>query len=51
MKNITIQATNEELNALENILTIDYQGDADKYQKDRSKCLDLLGKLQKQYDK
>ena len=50
MKTIKIKVLNSEVNALESIVTIDYEGNIEKYEEDRMKALNLWGKIIKQFD-
>lgn len=50
-RKITINISNSELNALEDCLTVDYEGDKDREQKDIDKSLLIWGRMVKAWDK
>jgi len=49
-KKISVKVKNKELDALEDLLTMDYEGDEKKKEKHRKLALNLWARICKEYD-
>jgi len=50
-KKVTINVSNDELNALEDYLNVDFEGDKEKEEKMRKKALRIYIRLVSEFDK
>lgn len=50
-RKITISVSNDELNAMEDFLIVDFQGNKKKEEKCRRKSLSIWGRLVREWDK